>query len=72
MPKTPQAESQKSSDSWESHFDELPQGSSPPLIDIALPILHCCDVINGNLAKPQPKRELSLDAREIYLAISDS
>ena len=72
MPKMQRAESEKSSDSWESRYDEIPQGSSPPLINIALPELHCCNVISDNLAKVQPKRELSLGAREIYIAISVS
>jgi hypothetical protein len=72
MPKMQRAESEKSSGYWESHFDELPQGSYPPLINISLPVLHCCNVINGNLAKPQPKREPSVGKREIYLEISIS
>ncbi len=72
MPKMPRAESEKSSDSCESRYDEMQKGSSSALINIALVVLHSCNIINENLAKPQPKRELTLDARETYSAISVS
>ncbi len=70
MPKTPQAESKKSSDFWESRYDEMLQGSSSALINIAPVVLHSCNIVNENLAKPQTKRESSVGAIEIYSAIS--
>jgi hypothetical protein len=72
MPKMQRAESEKSSDSWESRYDEMTQGSSPKLNYIAPPALHRCNVIDDNLAKPHPRIEPSVGAREIYLEISIS
>ena len=72
MPKMQRAESEKSSGCWESRYDEMMQGSSPKLINIAPPALHRCNIINGNLAKPHTKREPSAGAKEIYLEISIS